>query len=368
MNRAFTHIGEHRLLLCMGPGGVGKTTTASALGLRAALEGGAVDVLTIDPAPRLLDALHVDPAISEPQQVALDTLEVGDAGFMRALKLDPKDTFDAVVRRYAPTRAVAKAILDNRLYRNLSDALAGVGDYMAMEKLLELYDNPATDLIVLDTPPAREALDFLGAPERLLDLLNSRATTLLGGGLRLSDLAARAVLSAFDRVTGLHLLSDVHSFVRSFEGMYQGFAERAERARSILAGPECMVVVITTAEELRVEETGAFIRSLDRAGIAIDALIVNRVAPPMPSQAGLAKVKPLALQRKLRRNWRDFAALKEREAGALRMLGGMLPDGGTILAAPDLGREPRTLADLAEIAGTIALADLHRRHKPADAH
>ena len=361
MKPSFIDGGTHRLLLCLGPGGVGKTTTASALGLRAALEGGAVDVMTIDPAPRLLDALGLDAGASEPQEVALGGLSVSGAGSMRALKLDPKRTFDAVVERYAPTRAMAAAILENRLYRNLSEALAGIGDYMAMEKLLELYDHPSTDLIVLDTPPAREALDFLGAPERLLDLLNSRATTLLGGGLRLSDLAARAVLSAFDRVTGLHLLSDVHAFVRSFEGMYQGFAERAARAKSILTGPQCLVLVITSPEELRVEETGAFIRSLDQAGIAIDALVVNRVAPPMPDQLRLGKIKPSSLQNKLRRNWRDFAALKHRETASLRVLEEMLPGGAMMLTVPDLGREPRALADLAEIAGTIETANLRRR-------
>jgi anion-transporting ArsA/GET3 family ATPase len=322
------------------------------------MEGRAVDVMTIDPAPRLLDALNLDAAVAEPQEVALDALAVNGAGRLRALKLDSKRTFDAVVNRYALSRAMADAILDNRIYRSLSGALAGVGDYMAMEKLLELYDNPETGLIVLDTPPAREALDFLGAPERLLDLLNSRATTLLGGGLKWSDMAARAVLSAFDRVTGLHLLSDVHAFVRSFEGMYQGFAQRAARARSILAGPECLVLVITTPEALRVEETADFIRSLDSAGVAIDGLVVNRVAPPLPKKSGLAKVKPAALQKKLLRNWRDFAALKEREIAALRVLKDMLPENAMMWVAPDLAREPRSLQDLAEIAGMIDSADL----------
>jgi anion-transporting ArsA/GET3 family ATPase len=360
VKRGFFHSRDHRLLLCLGPGGVGKTTIASALGLRAALEGQSVDVMTIDPAPRLLDALHVNAAVSEPQDVHTEDLSVSGAGRMRALKLDPKHTFDSVVNRYAPTRAMAAAILENRLYRSISSALAGVGDYMAMEKLLELYDDPETSLIVLDTPPAREALDFLGAPERLLDLLNSRATSLLGGGLKLSDIAARAVLSAFDRVTGLHLLSDVHTFVRSFEGMYQGFAERAGRAQSILYGAECLVLVITTPEQLRVEETRGFIGSLERAGISIDGLVVNRVAPPLPGKAGLQKIKPPGLQKKLQRNWRDFAALKQRETAALRVLQEMLPADATMLVAPDLGREPRSLGDLAEIAGTIDTPDFNR--------
>ena len=343
----------------MGPGGVGKTTIASALGLRAAMGGRSVDVMTIDPAPRLLDALGLDAEISGPQDVAVDTLEVSGCGRMRALKLDPKRTFDAVVERHAPSQTMANVILDNRLYRNLSSALAGVGDYMAMEKLLELYADPSTDLIVLDTAPAQEALDFLGAPERMLDLLNSRATTLLGGGLRLSDLAARAVLSAFDRLTGLHLLGDVQAFVRSFEGMYQGFAERAAHAKAILGGPECLVLVITTPEEMRVEETSAFIRSLDRAGVAIDLLVVNRIAPPLPELSRLEKVRPAALRNKLRKNWNDFAALKQRETTSVRALAAMLPDTAAMDVVPDLGREPRSLTDLAEIASTIESAPLH---------
>src|SRR5207237_5100509 len=136
-----------------------------------------------------------------------------------------------LVARYASSEAARDTILANRLYRNLSAALAGVGDYMAIEKLLELEGDPDNDLVVLDTPPAREALDFLGAPRRMLDLLNSRAATLLGASrgflgqrLKMVDLAARAVLAAFDRLAGLHLLDDVHGFVKSFDGMYQGFA------------------------------------------------------------------------------------------------------------------------------------------------
>ncbi len=133
MKRASIYNGSHRLLLCLGPGGVGKTTTASALGLRAALEGRAVDVMTIDPAPRLLDALHLDASIAQPQEVSLEGLAVSGAGRLRALKLDPKHTFDSVVNRYAPSAAMAEGILDNRIYRSISSALAGVGDYMAME-------------------------------------------------------------------------------------------------------------------------------------------------------------------------------------------------------------------------------------------
>src|SRR5262249_2443225 len=151
-----------------------------------------------------------------PRAVPLAGLGARRGGRLRALKLDPQETFDRLVELYAPSANARDAILANRIYRNLSGALAGVADYMAMERLLELHHDQTTGLIVLDTPPAREAIDFLDAPRRMLDLLGSRTVSLLGlsrgimrGPIAMIDLAARAVLSAFDRITGLHLLTDV---------------------------------------------------------------------------------------------------------------------------------------------------------------
>ncbi len=358
---------SHRLVICLGPGGVGKTTLSAALAMRGAIEGRAVDVMTVDPAPRLLDALGLDPRGRGPQQVALNGVAektgTGSGARLRAMKLDPKATFDALVARYARSAAARDAILANRIYRNLSGALSGVADYMAMEKLLELHDDPTGDLIVLDTPPAHEALDFLDAPRRLLELLNSRALTLLGAsrgalrpGLSLVDFAARAVLAAFDRITGLHLLSDVQAFVRSFDGMYEGFAERARRANAILRDAGTVVVVVTTAESERVAEARHFVESLEAAGLEIDAMIVNRMTPAMPALAELerAGIAP-GLKRKLKRNWHDFAALKRRESISLEALRALLPAGAELIAAPDLGREPRDLSDLAQLARSVSL-------------
>src|SRR5271154_3273704 len=177
---------SQKLVICLGPGGVGKTTISAALAVHAAILGRAVDVMTVDPAPRLLDALGLEGDSSEPVEVFLDGVhrsrrsKTRGHARLRALRLDPKRTFDSIIARYALSDAARDAILENRIYRNLSGALAGVADYMAMEKLLELAANPATDLLVLDTPPATEAIDFLDAPRRLLDLLNSRAVNLLG--------------------------------------------------------------------------------------------------------------------------------------------------------------------------------------------
>ena len=161
-----------KLAICLGPGGVGKTTISAALAIDGACGGRAVDVMTVNPAPRLLDALGLNAGASEPREVELDSIAPAAGsvrrGRLRALRLDPRSTFDAIVRRYAATPAAAEAIISGRIYANLASAFAGVADYMAMEKLLELAAEPATDLIVLDTPPAAEALDFLDAPRRLL--------------------------------------------------------------------------------------------------------------------------------------------------------------------------------------------------------
>src|SRR5262249_17332119 len=194
-------------------------------------------------------------------------------GRLRALRLDPKEMFDRLIERYACSATARDAILANRIYRGLSGTLAGVADYMAAEQLLDLWRAGDSDLIVLDTPPAFEAIDFLDAPRRILDLLSSRALTLLGASheiarrLGIFDLAARAMLAAFDRLTGLHLLPDVQGFVRSFEGMYSGFAERAAEVQALIREPACTLVLVTSADPQRVEQTSELVSSLKRLGL-----------------------------------------------------------------------------------------------------
>ncbi len=348
-----------RLVVCLGPGGVGKTTVSAAFAVDAAAHGRAVDVMTVDPAPRLLDALGLDADSAEPVDVSLGSMlhprrSKSHHAKLRALRLDPKRTFDAIIARYAPSNAARDVILENRIYRNLSDALAGVGDYMAMEKLLDLASNPATDMVVLDTPPASEALDFLDAPRRLLELLNSRAISLLGapGGifrrrLRVVDIAARAVLAAFDRITGLNLLRDVQSFVGSF-------ASRAAAAQEKLRAEDTAIVIVTTAEASRIAQAREFIEALERTDLRVAALIVNRVMAKLPDSSEISSAKiPAPLKKKLKRNLADYGALKTREETSLRALRDSLPKGAVMMVVPDLGREPLTIADLAEVGRSL---------------
>ncbi|HYL57571.1 MAG TPA: ArsA-related P-loop ATPase, partial [Candidatus Acidoferrales bacterium] len=347
-----------RLVVCLGPGGVGKTTISAALAVRGAMLGRSVDALTIDPAPRLLDALGLGADASEPAEVSLAGVRRPRArgakrARLRALRLDPKLTFDSIVRRFAPSASASDAILENRIYRNLANSLAGVTDYMAMEKMLELAADAETDLVVLDTPPAAEAIEFLDAPRRMLELLNSRAINLLSAPaslfsrqLRMVDVAARAVLAAFDRVTGINILGDVQEVVRSFAGMYDGFAARAARAQEMLRAPSTAIVVVTDAEPSRIDQSRDFIEALANAGLSVAALIVNRVMAELPdaSQISSAKVSA-ALRRKLKRNLADYVALKSRENISIRALRESIPGGAALMVTPDLGREPRTIAD-----------------------
>ncbi len=320
--------------------------------------------MTVDPAPRLLDALGLEGDTTQPRNVTLAGLGARRGGRLRALKLDPKETFDGLIKLYAPSAAAREAILANRIYRNLSTALAGVADYMAMERLLELHRDSATALIVLDTPPAQEAIDFLDAPRRMIELLGSRALSLLGasrglmrGPLAMFDFAARAVLAAFDRLTGLNLLADVQAFVRSFEGMYGGFAERAAEAQALVRGEDSLIVVVTTAEAERVAHAREFVAALGDLGFRIGAVAVNRVMAPIPEAAELEQAEiPAALKRKLLRNLGDFAALKRRESVSIEELRKTLPPETPLVIAPDLGREPRTLKDLTEIAASLRYA------------
>lgn len=354
-------LGDQRLVICLGPGGVGKTTLSAALALNAAIGGRAVDVMTVDPAPRLLDALRLSAGQPAMQTVSLAGLGAHRGARLRALKLDAKMTFDTLIERHAPSAMAREAILGNRIYRNLSTTLSGVADYMAMEKLIELHDDSTTGLVVLDTPPAREAIDFLDAPRRMLELLGSRAITLLGvgrsamgGRWSMLDLAARAVLAAFDRLTGLHLLSDVQGFVGSFDGMYAGFADRAAQAQALIRDGKTLVVLVTTAEAERIDQTGEFIDALTAMGITLGAVAVNRMMAPLSAASKIANADlPAALKRKLKRNLDDFGALKRRETAALVRLRERVPAGTRLIAAPDLGREPRTLADLVEIARNL---------------
>ena len=285
-------VANNGVLICCGSGGVGKTTIAAVLALEGARQGRRTCVITIDPAKRLADALGLAELSDAPSTIARELWHDDDAkpdGSLAAMMLDTKSTFDHLVTGNAVSPDQAQRILDNRFYLNVSGALGGTQEYMAMEKLHELHDNGDFDLIVIDTPPTRHALDFLDAPRRLLRLLDNRIFRLLmmptRAYLKVASVAVRAFLHTVARVVGSEAIDDVVAFFRAFEGMEEGFRERALAVEALLAAPETGFVLVTSPRRDAMEEAHFFARQLDRTGQSIDALIVNRVHPQFGEEA-----------------------------------------------------------------------------------
>ena len=286
-----------RVAVCVGSGGVGKTTLAAAIGVRRALDGGRVLVCTIDPARRLANALGLEALGNVEALVPEEKFrEAGLAprGQLHAMMLDVKRTWDELVARQAPDPAQQQRIYRNRIYQQLSSALAGSQEYMAMEKVYELATERDYDLIVLDTPPTAHALDFLEAPDRILDFLgNDAARTLLAPalaaskiGLRLFRLGSSYVARGLARFTGADMLTDLAEFMASFQGMYEGFKDRAAAVRALLARPEVGFVVVSSASPRSVDEALYFHERLRAERMPIAGVVANRVTPDLWPIAG----------------------------------------------------------------------------------
>jgi anion-transporting ArsA/GET3 family ATPase len=271
------------ILVTTGAGGVGKTTTAAAIGVAAAAAGRRVLVMTIDPARRLAQALGLDELGSEPQQVPHD---VG-GGQLWAMMLDMESTFDGIIDRHATSPANARAIKGNRIYRTLSSTLSGTQEYMAMEKLHQLHDAGEWDLLVIDTPPTRSALDFLDAPKRMTTFLEGRLLRLLlqpamsagKGYLRVLNAGATTFMKVAGKVTGMDLLTDLAEFFRNFEGMYEGFKERADEVLDLLQRPTSQFVVVTSPQPPPLREARFFLDRLEQEGLHLAGVVVNRIHP-----------------------------------------------------------------------------------------
>jgi anion-transporting ArsA/GET3 family ATPase len=293
MNSISDLVSTHGVLVCCGSGGVGKTTIAAVLALEGARQGRNTCVITIDPAKRLADALGLETLSDAPSVIPRERWDDDHSAKpdseLSAMMLDTKSTFDRLVTGNATTTEQAQRILDNRFYRNVSGALGGTQEYMAMEKLHELHDRGNFDLIVIDTPPTRHALDFLDAPRRLLRLLDNRIFRMLmmptRAYLRVASVAVQTFLRTVARVVGSEAIDDVVAFFRAFEGMEVGFRDRAIAVETLLAAPETGFVLVTSPRRDAMEEAEFFSRQLERNGQSIDALIVNRVHPRFGDEA-----------------------------------------------------------------------------------
>ena len=272
-----------RIIVCCGSGGVGKTTTSAALALRAAERGRSVVVLTIDPARRLAQSMGLSELDNTPRPVP--GMDASSGGRLEAMMLDMKRTFDEVVEAHA-SPAKAEQILTNPFYVALSSSFAGTQEYMAMEKLGQLQAEAAGrwDLIVVDTPPSRSALDFLDAPERLSSLLDGRFIKLLlapaKGPARVFSAGLGLVTGTLNRVLGTQVLSDVQTFIAAFDTLFGGFRQRAEATYALLQAPGTSFLVVAAPEPDALREAAYFVERLGAERMPLAGLVVNRVTQP----------------------------------------------------------------------------------------
>jgi anion-transporting ArsA/GET3 family ATPase len=301
------------ICICAGAGGVGKTTTSAAIAVGMARRGHKVAVLTIDPAKRLANSLGLPELGNDERRIELDA-----PGELWAMMLDAKSTFDEIVAKHAPDAGTRDAVLSNRIYKELSTAVAGSQEYMAMEKLHELHAEGRYDLLVLDTPPTRNALDFLDAPDRLSRFIDSRSLqfflTPSRTGLKIFSRGTGLIFSVLKRVTGVDLLQDLSDFFASFGDMAQGFRERAKAVKALLADDRTTFLLVTSPAHEAVEEAKFFRDKIEEAGMPFGGVIVNRMHveadlddPEIPE--GLDP----DLARRLAENFEDFHALALRD-------------------------------------------------------
>jgi anion-transporting ArsA/GET3 family ATPase len=333
-----------KLLVVVGAGGVGKTTLAAGLGLRSARAGANTLVMTFDPSLRLKDALGVaDSARDRAVRVKSDT-----RGRLDVILLDARSTFDRLIGRYAPDEAAAQRIYTNRFYRNLAGNLAGILEYMAVERLFEVASEQRYDRVILDTPPTRQALEFLEAPDRIVNFLDSGAIKIAlkpwwesGGGIKgiPMRLAAKGVEGIADRLIGVRLLGDMLEFFRAFAPLYGGFRERAEQVRRLLRDPETLFILVSGPGEDRIPDTMFFARKLKESGHRVGPIVVNQVHPPVGRAGGPAD-GPFAEGLEL------FEYLSRRDQQGLERLRKLLSRGEPLVVVPLQATPPTDLVEL----------------------
>lgn len=274
------------MIVCVGTGGVGKTTISAALALGAAEAGARALVITIDPARRLADALGLDELPNHPREIAT-VAQGSDAppGRLFAMMVDTKQTFDDMIDRFAESPEARDRVLRNPIYQQLSTALAGSAEYAAMEKVFEVHASGQFDVIIVDTPPSQHALDFLDTPRRLAGFFESRIAQLLirpalgvgGLGLRWMARGSQRVLGLLERISGVAFLQDVSEFLLAFESMATGFLTRAEKVESLLSGRQAGFLLVAAPGEQATGRAQGLLAQLESAGFPVAGLVLNRM-------------------------------------------------------------------------------------------
>jgi anion-transporting ArsA/GET3 family ATPase len=352
-----------RVCVCVGAGGVGKTTVSAALALGLAAQGQKVAVLSIDPARRLAGALGLEELPGEPHRVSPDALAehgIELRGELWAMMLDSKGTFDQLIARLAPDERTREEILANRIYRELSSAVAGSQEFTAVAKLFELHRDGDWDTIVLDTPPSRNALDFLDAPQRLTRFLEGRALRVLltptGVTRGLFGRGTGLMLGLFARLTGLDTIGELSGFFGSLHGLIGGFRERARGIEQLLREQSTSFLIVTSPENESAREAIFFGERLAEAGMRCDALIVNRVHTegfgaerPERFADTLAERLDESLARRVAANLADYDVLAKRDRASVSAL-------SSALGHADPVEIPQLDEDVQDLVGLLAVA------------
>jgi anion-transporting ArsA/GET3 family ATPase len=331
-------LGDLEVVICCGSGGVGKTTVSAALAAAIAREDKRVLVLTIDPAKRLATSMGLEKLGSDPVVIPATRLRRAGLdlrGNLSAAMLDQKSAWDRMVERYAPDRKTAQRILRNRFYQGISEAFVGSHEFMAMESLYELHNAREYDVVVIDTPPSRNALDFLEAPDRLADFVGAKLLSWLARpsrfGFRAVGLAASPFLRLADKLLGGDVLAEVSDFVTDLQSLYGGIQAHAREVSKLLRSPRVGFVVVTTLEPAPFEEAEFFVAKLRQFKMPLRAVVVNRVYPDWLRDDATYRA----------------AELMAEEAVAVTRLGRVVGQEIDGAAAAHVGRNYRFLAELA---------------------
>ena len=353
-----------RIVVCCGAGGVGKTTTSASLAIRSAQEGHRTLVLTIDPARRLADALGIGELGNAARKVPLDNLPAG--GSLHAMMLDAQRTFDDLIARHAPSAEIRDRILANHTYRFVSTRLPGVHEYMAMEKLHELVAGGGWDVIVLDTPPAAHALDFLAAPARMANLMDEGVMRWLTlpttrGGWRMLERGSEMLAGVLKSMLGDRTIADIAEFFAAFSTLWEGFRTRSMAVRTLLAAKETTFVLVTTPAESARSEALGFLDVLRERALPFGGFLVNRCAVAGPSSTpdfgacpdGVDATRWVTLTAALTELPRQHQRRLDREAAGCEGLRARAPAGARMWRLPEQDEPPQTLEALARFAAGL---------------
>lgn len=358
-----------RVCVCGGAGGVGKTTTSAAVALGMAARGHKVAVVTIDPARRLANALGLEELENEPRRVEparLTQSEIEVEGELWAMMLDSKRTFDELIEHLAPDPSRAREVKANHIYRELSSAVSGSHEFTAIAKLYELDQEGDFDLLVLDTPPSRSALDFLDAPGRLTAFLEGRALRMFVRPTRMVGRGAAPFLSALRRITGVDLLADLSAFFGLLGDMTEGFTQRATRVQEMLSASTTAFLLVTSAARESIDETIWLRRTLAEGGIPFAGVVVNRVhhdvldgREPGELDGALSGQIGAELARTVAQNLHDYHVLALRDERNIARLAQEL-GGAPLLLVPHLDEDVHDLEGLARVHRYLFASDTER--------